>query len=92
MFLQWDDGFRNVVAQEMSERLLQLAPLKLLTASNDVSYRVRQLPPSVVSLSGKRAAFPLGLGHAVDYVANGAALIGFVFFNVGRSYFDLSLF
>ena len=42
---------------------------------------VHQLPPSILEIiPGSRAAFPLGLGHAVHYVAPKVALIGLVFF------------
>ncbi|KAL0269153.1 UNVERIFIED_CONTAM: hypothetical protein PYX00_006975 [Menopon gallinae] len=38
---------------------------------------VRQLPPSVAGIIPKsRVAFPLGFGHATEYIAPGVALIG----------------
>ncbi|RVE47474.1 hypothetical protein evm_007885 [Chilo suppressalis] len=38
---------------------------------------VRQLPPSVRHITaGSRAAFPLGFGHSVRYIAPGVALVG----------------
>ncbi|XP_017768546.1 PREDICTED: ubiquinone biosynthesis monooxygenase COQ6, mitochondrial [Nicrophorus vespilloides] len=41
------------------------------------SNAVRQLPPHVASLEdGSRAAFPLGFGHAINYVKDGVALVG----------------
>jgi len=49
----------------------------LLESLNLTSNRIRQLPPSLMSVeSGSRAGFPLGLGHATKYVAPGVALIG----------------
>lgn len=37
----------------------------------------RQLPPSISGIvAGTRASFPLGYGHAVDYVKPGVALVG----------------
>ena len=40
---------------------------------------VRQLPPSVIEVEGSRGAFPLGIGHAVDYVSHRAVLIGYFY-------------
>lgn len=48
-----------------------------LRALNIQPNSVRQLPPKVATVaSGSRAAFPLGFGHATNYVAPGVALLG----------------
>ncbi|KAF2897094.1 hypothetical protein ILUMI_09075 [Ignelater luminosus] len=41
------------------------------------SSAVRQLPPSISGVEpGSRAAFPLGFGHASNYITKGVALVG----------------
>lgn len=49
----------------------------LLQNLNLPSNAVRQLPPNIKSIEpNSRAGFPLGFGHATNYVANGVALVG----------------
>lgn len=41
------------------------------------SNAVRQLPPTISGFDiESRAAFPLGFGHATNYVSKGVALVG----------------
>jgi len=71
----WDDLHQNMLAQNVSERVFDfMRQINVNFSYNSCS--VRQLPPSVIDIEGPRAAFPLGLGHAVDYVSERAALIG----------------
>lgn len=49
-----------------------------VNSADEHSTDIRQLPPSIVEIEGRQAAFPLSLGHAVDYVSNRAVLIGYV--------------
>jgi len=64
-----------MLAQNVSERVFDfMRQINVNFSYNSCS--VRQLPPSVIDIEGPRAAFPLGLGHAVDYVSERAALIG----------------
>lgn len=76
LYSQWNDEDRNLVAQNVSERVFQMLKVCRINSQNDLT-DVRQLPPSVVEVQGRPAAFPLGLGHSVDYVSNRAVLIGY---------------
>lgn len=38
---------------------------------------VRRYPPKIAKIEeGSRAAFPLGFGHATNYITKGVALVG----------------
>ena len=52
--------------------------MRALSVNSSEITGIKQLPPSVIDIVGRPAAFPLALGHSVDYVSNRAALIGFV--------------
>ncbi|KAG8192275.1 hypothetical protein JTE90_002101 [Oedothorax gibbosus] len=68
----WDDESKNTFVESAISNLRSL--LSNLSAEQS---SVRQLPPSILSIEEKsRAAFPLGLGHATEYVSKGVALIG----------------
>ena len=74
-FWQWNDEHQNSLAQDISERVAEMVRVLNVNSSED-SNHFRQLPPSIVDIEGRRGAFPLALGHAVDYIAERAALIG----------------
>ncbi|GBN34834.1 Ubiquinone biosynthesis monooxygenase COQ6, mitochondrial [Araneus ventricosus] len=68
----WDEEKKNSVVESA------ILNLKNLISTLTPGYEpVRQLPPSILSVEPKsRAAFPLGLGHATEYVAPRVALVG----------------
>ncbi|CAL1296844.1 unnamed protein product [Larinioides sclopetarius] len=68
----WDEEKKNSVVESA------ILNLKNLISTLTPGYEpVRQLPPSILSVQpNSRAAFPLGLGHATEYVAPRVALIG----------------
>lgn len=69
----WDDSGTDQIVQSVHERWLKLLETFLPGRGADI----RQLPPSVSTvMPNSRGAFPLGLGHAVHYVAPRIALIG----------------
>uniref|UniRef100_UPI0035901FE2 ubiquinone biosynthesis monooxygenase COQ6, mitochondrial-like n=1 Tax=Myxine glutinosa TaxID=7769 RepID=UPI0035901FE2 len=68
----WSDSRRSEFTDNASAAFRSALSLILPTGSP-----VRQLPPSVASIDpGSRATFPLGLGHATDYVAPRLVLVG----------------
>uniref|UniRef100_A0A8C4RBI0 Ubiquinone biosynthesis monooxygenase COQ6, mitochondrial n=1 Tax=Eptatretus burgeri TaxID=7764 RepID=A0A8C4RBI0_EPTBU len=68
----WSDSQRSEFTDTASSAFRSALSLILPTGSS-----VRQLPPSVASIDpGSRATFPLGLGHATDYVAPRLVLVG----------------
>jgi hypothetical protein len=77
-YLQWNNDDRNPMVQNVSERIFQMLKVCRVNSLEGNASDIRQLPPSVVEIKGRQAAFPLGLGHAVDYISNKAALIGYV--------------
>jgi 2-polyprenyl-6-methoxyphenol hydroxylase-like FAD-dependent oxidoreductase len=70
---QWNDADRNPVAENVSQRVGEILRVLLPDSSEE---SVRQLPPGVADVIGKRAAFPLAIGHAVHYVSDRMALVG----------------
>lgn len=68
------------MVQNVSERIFQMLKVCRVNSLEGNASDIRQLPPSVVEIKGRQAAFPLGLGHAVDYISNKAALIGYVLY------------
>ncbi|KAG7177473.1 Ubiquinone biosynthesis monooxygenase COQ6-like 2, partial [Homarus americanus] len=69
----WDESSSNEIIRTVHERWMTL----LETIAPRSGAAVRQLPPSVCAIvPGTRGSFPLGLGHAVHYVAPRVALIG----------------
>lgn len=51
------------------------------------SNAVRQLPPTIAECEPKsRAAFPLGFGHASNYITKGVALVGYNVFSFKNVY------
>jgi len=71
----WNDEHQNLLAQDVSERVAEMVRVLNVNSSEDGNH-FRQLPPSIVGVVGRRGAFPLALGHAVDYISEKAALIG----------------
>ncbi|KAK3856050.1 hypothetical protein Pcinc_037588 [Petrolisthes cinctipes] len=70
----WDDKPRDARLESVHKGWLKLLETVLPWTNEGV---VRQLPPSVTRvMASSRASFPLGLGHAVHYVAPRVALIG----------------
>ncbi|CAG0886719.1 unnamed protein product [Darwinula stevensoni] len=68
----WDDKHRIRGIDDVLDRWRSLLGRVL-----DLGMSVRQLPPSIMAIEGgSRACFPLGLGHATEYVRLRAALIG----------------
>ncbi|KAI4485459.1 hypothetical protein M0804_006964 [Polistes exclamans] len=68
----WKVYPKDGIVESGMKALQQL--LQGLSLQNGIS---RQLPPSVSKIvEGSRAAFPLGFGHSVSYVAPGTVLIG----------------
>lgn len=63
--------------ENISERVSQIFKVCAVNLLQAEESNVRQLPPSVVDVEGNRGAFPLGIGHAVDYVSHRAVLIGY---------------
>ncbi|EFX69092.1 hypothetical protein DAPPUDRAFT_217996 [Daphnia pulex] len=72
----WNNDDRNPMVQNVSERIFQMLKVCRVNSLEGSASDIRQLPPSVVEIKGRQAAFPLGLGHAVDYISNKAVLIG----------------
>lgn len=72
LFKQWKNYEKNDIVSSLTKNLNSL-----LENLNLASNAVRQLPPSIKSIEpNSRAAFPLGFGHATDYIAKGVALVG----------------
>ncbi|GIY25453.1 ubiquinone biosynthesis monooxygenase COQ6, mitochondrial [Caerostris darwini] len=68
----WDEEKKNSTVESAIKSLKNA--ISNLTSDYE---SVRQIPPSVLSIEPKsRASFPLGLGHATEYVAPRVALIG----------------
>lgn len=69
----WDESRSDHVVQSVHERWMKLLETFVPSQGADV----RQLPPSISGVvPNSRGAFPLGLGHSVQYVAPRVALIG----------------
>ncbi|XP_069167947.1 ubiquinone biosynthesis monooxygenase COQ6, mitochondrial isoform X2 [Procambarus clarkii] len=69
----WDNSTSDEMVQSIHEGWVKLLDTFLPSSGADI----RQLPPSVSAIvPNSRGAFPLGLGHAVHYVAPRVALIG----------------
>ncbi|XP_054712640.1 ubiquinone biosynthesis monooxygenase COQ6, mitochondrial-like [Uloborus diversus] len=68
----WDESSKNPLVESALSTVKNV--LSTITPSAE---SVRQLPPSILSVEPKsRGAFPLGLGHSTEYVAQGVALVG----------------
>lgn len=89
---KWDDGDKNLTATNVSERIYQMLKVFDVSSTNGEGSSVRQLPPSIVQLESRPAAFPLGLGHAVDYISDRAVLIGLVSYHFAKNDFIRSMF
>lgn len=72
----WDNSDKNPAVENISERVSQIFRVFAVNSLQGDESNVRQLPPSVIEVEGSRGAFPLGIGHAVDYVSHRAVLIG----------------
>jgi hypothetical protein len=77
IILQWNNEFRNLGVHNVSERIFQMLKIFRINSTEENANDTRQLPPSVVEIQGRQAAFPLSFGHSVDYISNKAVLIGY---------------
>lgn len=70
--MQWSDANHTDFVDSASTMLRYAVTLLKPTRVS-----ARQLPPSIAKVDAKsRALFPLGLGHAAEYVRPRVALIG----------------
>ncbi|KAL3285557.1 hypothetical protein HHI36_000087 [Cryptolaemus montrouzieri] len=68
----WRTSGKNFIVEESTKAFDQF--MKVLNLS---STKERQLPPKIIRCKeNSRASFPLGFGHATNYVMKGAALVG----------------
>lgn len=72
----WNNEFKNLGVHNVSERIFQMLKIFRINSTEENANDTRQLPPSVVEIQGRQAAFPLSFGHSVDYISNKAVLIG----------------
>ncbi|KAJ8925743.1 hypothetical protein NQ315_009591 [Exocentrus adspersus] len=68
----WKNYGRSLVVDQATKTFDTL--LRLMNCPSDT---VRQFPPKIAKIEeGSRAAFPLGFGHAVNYIGKGVVLVG----------------
>lgn len=74
-FLQWSNENQSDLVEAAGSLFRQALSILMPSGAS-----TRQLPPSISAIGPKsRVIFPLGMGHASEYIRHRVALIGYVY-------------